>query len=917
MSTTGKGPDIPVLEGEAAAAVAHRGGHVQIIAAAGSGKTEVVSQRVAALLADGEDPSSIVAFTFTEKAAEELKERIRLRVVARLGDSATDKLGQLFVGTIHAFCFRLLQAYVPKYETYTPLDSNQLVNLLYREGTRLGLKALDPNKRLFRAVSSFQKSVDVIENELIGFNQIPAGEFRTTLSKYYTMLDDYRFMSFGTQIVRAVEALGDSRTHTRVTEDIRHLIVDEYQDVNPAQERLIELLAKPHGRADLVVVGDDDQAIYQWRGSNVNNIVTFEQRYARVTQFHLLTNRRSRKPIVDLANAFAASIPERLDKEMRAHRSTHGVSIAMQADFADEAAEADAIAADISALHANGVPYRDIAILVRGKVAYPKIRQALDALGIPVQPGGRSGLFLQPEAAALGATYAWLGDIEWQAKPFGDVEDVDIDVLLAKYRSAFEVSPSAVRAIRPFLEDWKKRTTVTDHSVSLMKDLYDLLALLGVSSWSTSDPWNRNRLGTIGRFSTVLADYETAFRRARRDASKPGEQVGGRPGDAWFYKNLAILLKNYVTGNYDDFEGEEDLVAGGVALGTVHGAKGLEWPVVFLPSLTDGRFPSSRTGQAQNWLIPRRLFDASRYEGSDADERRLFYVALTRSRDWVSLSSHGKVDKGKRKPSPYLLDCLQHVHSTGHPTAVTPVGIEIPDLHITYSALASYRTCPHSYLLRSELGMMPPIQQELGYGNAVHHLMRVIAEQTQSSGQTPSASQIDAMLNRDFFLPFANKPAHKQMRAKARQLVDTYVRNHRDDLLRTWATERPFELYLPGVVVSGRADVIYDLNDGVPENLVIVDYKTSTGGVVEPLQLQVYADAGRREGLTVSAAYIHDMSTTHRHPIPIGDKDVLVAETEVARSAEALKQRDFTPTPAVDKCRTCDIRKICGSARLN
>ncbi len=543
---SGEGLDIPVLEGEAAEAVAHRGGHVQIIAAAGSGKTEVVSQRVAALLADGEDPSSIVAFTFTEKAAEELKERIRLRAVARLGDSATDKLGQLFVGTIHAFCFRLLQAYVPKYETYTPLDSNQLVNLLYREGTRLGLKALDPNKRLFRAVSSFQKSVDVIENELIGFDQIPAGEFRTTLSKYYTMLDDYRFMSFGTQIVRAVEALGDPQTHSRVTEDIRHLIVDEYQDVNPAQERLIELLAKPHGRADLVVVGDDDQAIYQWRGSNVNNIVTFGQRYPLVTQFHLLTNRRSRKPIVDLANAFAASIPERLDKEMRAHRSAHGVSIAMQANFADEAAEADAIAADISALHANGVPYRDIAILVRGKVAYPQIRQALDAHGIPVQPGGRSGLFLQPEAAALGATYAWLGDIEWQAKPFGDVEDVDIDGLLAKYRAAFGVSPSAVRAIRPFLEDWKKRTTVTDHSVSLMKDLYDLLALLGVSTWSTSDPLNRNRLGTIGRFSTVLADYETAFRRARRDANKPGEQVGGRPGDAWFYRNLGILLKNYV-----------------------------------------------------------------------------------------------------------------------------------------------------------------------------------------------------------------------------------------------------------------------------------------------------------------------------------------------------------------------------------
>src|SRR5262245_18909985 len=130
--STGGTDKIPVLEGEAAAAVAHRGGHVQIIASACSGKTEVVSQRVASLLAEGERPESIIAFTFTEKAAAELKERIRQRVTAKLGDAATDKLGRLYVGTIHAYCFRLLQTHVPKFETYTPLDPNQLTNLLYR-----------------------------------------------------------------------------------------------------------------------------------------------------------------------------------------------------------------------------------------------------------------------------------------------------------------------------------------------------------------------------------------------------------------------------------------------------------------------------------------------------------------------------------------------------------------------------------------------------------------------------------------------------------------------------------------------------------------------------------------------------------------------------------------------------------------
>lgn len=134
--------NIPQLEGDAADAVAHRGSHIQIIAAAGSGKTEVVSQRVASLLSDGEAPESIVAFTFTEKAASELKERIRERVTARMGIEATDQLGRLFVGTIHAYCFRMLQTYVPRYETYTPLDMNQLTNFVYRQSNFIGIKNL-------------------------------------------------------------------------------------------------------------------------------------------------------------------------------------------------------------------------------------------------------------------------------------------------------------------------------------------------------------------------------------------------------------------------------------------------------------------------------------------------------------------------------------------------------------------------------------------------------------------------------------------------------------------------------------------------------------------------------------------------------------------------------------------------------
>ncbi|WP_249019491.1 ATP-dependent DNA helicase [Conexibacter sp. S30A1] len=910
-------PAAPTLEGDAAAAVAHRGSHIQIIAAAGAGKTEVVSQRVAALLASGEDPSGIVAFTFTDKAAAELKERIRQRTVAASGAEAADQLGKLFVGTIHAYCFRLLQSFVPRYESYTPLDVNQLVNLLYREANRLKLKEFDKDRKLFRAVELFSKSVDVIENELIDPETLPRDHFQATVKQYYAMLDGYQFMSFGTQIVRAVDALQDPGVHARVTETLRHLIVDEYQDVNPAQERLIELLAKPIGGADLVVVGDDDQAVYQWRGSNVQNIVTFKDRYPNVIPFRLLVNRRSRPPIVALANAFAQSITGRLDKAMGPHRETDGPALSIAAGFEDEELEADEVAVTIERLHARGIPYRDIAILVRGRTAYPKLLEALEFAKVPVQPGGRTGLFEQSEAAVLGATYAWLADIEWAPGRFIKREKIVLPDLVRDYELAFQIAPPASAALRQHLIDWKPQTRETNFNVSLVGDFYTLLGLLGLSAWDTTASEVRNRLGTIARFTTVLADYETVTRRSRKDPNNPGEQVGGAPGDEWFYRNLALLLVNYANGNYDDFDGEEDLLTDAVALGTVHGAKGLEWPVVFLPSLTESRFPSRRTGRLENWLIPRDRFDAARYEGSDADERRLFYVALTRARDWVSLSSHQRVNKNNVAPSPYLNECIAHASAdTGHPTGALPTSVSIPDLAVTYSQLAAYAECPQSYLLRNELGFIPPIKQELGYGNAIHHLMRVIAERTQAAGRTPTDAEVDELLTTDFFLPFANKPAHKEMREKAQRLVGTYLRDHQDDLLRTWATELPFELYLPGVVISGRADVIYDEHDGVPTNLAIVDYKTSTHGDVEPLQLQVYADAGRREGLTVGAAFVHDMQTATRHPIAVDAAAVADAESQVVTTSAALIRRDFTPKPELTKCRACDVRTICSAARL-
>jgi len=906
----------PVLKGQALAAVRHRGSHLQIIAAAGSGKTEVVSQRVVSLLADGVPAASIVAFTFTERAAAELKERIAVRVEERLGRETLDQVGGLFVGTIHAYCFRLLQEHVPRYETYDVLDENQLNAFVAREANQLGVKVLDSRKRLFASITAFLQGLDVIENELLDIEDVP-DPLAGIVTDYLARLERYRLLSYGQQIVRAVAELERAEVQASVHETLRHLIVDEYQDINRAQERLIELLTGP--AVELCVVGDDDQAIYQWRGSDVTNIVEFADRYPGVTTFSIEKNRRSRPEIISSANHFAKSIPDRLAKSMKPDRPnpTGGSAVATWA-VEYELDEAGYIADTIITLNEGGLPYRDIAVLVRSRAAYAKLLDAFGMVDIPVQPGGRTGLFDQPEAKILGRTIVWLAGIQWR-ETYGSGENVTEADLLREYTTRFGLEAPQKRRLRSALRQWKTAANDESRNADLIREYYELLDILDVRELDLSDPLQANQMGTLARFSELLADYETVRRRSRVDADNAGEQVGGQGRGGWYYKNLAFHILNYAQGSYEGFDGESDALFDAVDLTTVHRAKGLEWPVVFVPSLTKGRFPSTFAGREQAWPLPRTLFDAARYEGGDAEERRLFYVAMTRARDWVSLSRHDRVNVNKSPASPYWSEVAAKVGESD------PDDLALPDieststagdqeLQLTFSELAAYLDCGMAYRLRNLFGFQPRLAPELGYGKAVHHVLRVVAERTKAEGSVPSPKELDDLLDTSFFLPAANKVAHRNLKDAARRLITTYASKHAADLERVWEAERPFELHLEGITVVGRADVILDKEGGVPTALAIVDYKTSTGQDDDyDLQLQVYTEAGRREGLDMQAAYVHDLKAADRTPVDVTTAALDKATATVVAAADRLRARDYTADPG-RKCRTCEVRAMCPSA---
>jgi len=903
---------------EQKAVINHHGSHLQVIACAGAGKTEAISRRVCALIDGGVEPGQIIAFTFTERAAESLKTRITRRIAESKGQAYLDHLNPMYVGTIHAYCLRMLTDHVPEFGNFDILDENRLAGLLSREYRRLELNTLGDQH--WRPIRDFLRNADVMENELLDAQAVGKTPFGECYVRFKEMLFRYRFLSYGLLISAAVKALQRPEVFDRVHGPLRHLIVDEYQDINPAQEKLISLLAqKP---VELCVVADDDQAIYQWRGSDVSHMQGFRKRY-KATPLTLSENRRSRPTIIGMANEFAKSIEPRLDKQMKPCRPAGGPETHAWAAETPEA-EAGVIADTIERLHKRGYRYKDIAVLFRSsRTSSPPLLDELKRRGIPVRCAGRTGLFLQPEPTVFGKTYAWLIDNEWKTERFGPSAPVGLDDLVTEYQGLFN-DGKAIPTLRGYLEDWKGAVNKTNSSVNLIRDYYRLLNLLGSHNIDPDDPVGSARLGTLARFSQILADYEHVKRRSRYVEESGGKVFrSGQDRGAWFYRTLFNFLQHYALDAYEDFEGEDTFDFDAVDILTIHQAKGLEWPVVFMPALVTGRFPARLAGRAQDWLIPESVFTPAareRYQGGEMEERRLFYVALTRARDMLYLSCFRKI-KNRFQPSPFLVEVA------GNPTdgkklplpdRYTPTAEAGDDLPtITFSELAHFEECPLRFRYSTSLGFQPQLVIELGYGRAIHHILRHVAEQTTRTGKVPSAKQIDTIFESEFYLPFANTAAFLQLHDQARRLVDTYVAKHSDDLLRIWQTERPFELHLEKGIVSGRADVILDREGSNAGHLAIVDYKTSTDPRSEDVhgfQLAIYAAAGRGEGLNVKAAYLHALKESERRPVPVDNPAVKKARARALTLIESIGERDFPPRPERMKCTGCDMRAICKHA---
>src|SRR5271166_4269339 len=617
-------------------AIEFGGENLQLIACAGSGKTEVVARRIVHLLhvdGGGLSPRNIIAFTFTDKAAAELKERIVCRVREALGD--IPGLAEMFVGTIHAFALELLKSEVPKYLKFEVLNEMQQNLFVDRHSKQSGLTNCTDLQgtplRRYRDTQRYLAALDILREADLDEKALDGCSLLDGVDSYSSLLDERSYLDYSAILEAAVDALTNhNELRARLAERVRCVIVDEYQDVNPIQEGIVWSLHELG--AKMCVVGDDDQTIYQWRGSDVQNILTFDKRYPAVGRISLEDNFRSSDGIVETARAFIAQNRDRLPKEMKptgAQANEAGDVVALTFNAVNE--EAQHIVKTAQALRGvairdndgeRGISWSDMAVLLRSvKANAAPITDAFDAAGIPYVVVGMANLFGTDEAEAARQLFYFMASRAGVDERTVEQawRDANLGVDRGDLRRAIE---KAARARASLTETDQKRWGL----YSIQRLFLSFLEDAGIREERVPDGRGEIVFYNLGKFSQLISDYETIHFH-----SKPVEKYGSFADFLQFRAEDA-----YPEGWQDNQYANPDAVR----IMTVHQAKGMEWPVVFIPALLRNRFPAARIGGPNVWhLLPRAgVIGQARYEGTIEDERRLFYVAMTRSQKFLYLT---------------------------------------------------------------------------------------------------------------------------------------------------------------------------------------------------------------------------------------------------------------------------------------
>ncbi|HRI93017.1 MAG TPA: ATP-dependent DNA helicase [Accumulibacter sp.] len=905
-------------------AIEFGGKNLQLIACAGSGKTEVVARRVVHLLTPGRKdslvPRNIVAFTFTDKAAGELKERISTRTRESLSDMPG--MAEMFVGTIHAFCLELLKSEAPKYLKYELLNEVQQALFVDRHSKKAGLTtSKDLEGRSLRRYADTQRYIWALsilreaekdDAKLAGCS-IPEG-----LKAYSKLLEQRGYLDYSSILEAAVEVVtNEDDLRQRLAERVKYVVVDEYQDVNSIQEAIVKSLHELGAR--ICVVGDDDQTIYQWRGSDVQNILTFSARYPAVEQIAIEENFRSSEGIVETARPFIEQNAARLPKAMKptgAQLYEPGDIVALS--FANATEEACHIANSAQALRGaaftedgkeRGLSWSDMAILLRSvKASAEPITAALRATGIPYVVTGMTNLFGTTEAEAARQLFYFMGDHHGVTEAAVEQawRDADMDLDPTRLREAVASVAAAKAALtRSDVKRWGQ--------YSIQRVFLTFLDEAGVREERVPNGRGEVVFYNLGKFSQLISDYETIHYH-----SNPVEK----------YASFADFLQYRAEDAYPEgWQDNQYASPDAVHIMTVHQAKGMQWPVVFVPGLLKNRFPAKKPGGRNVWhLLPREAIPGQpRFEGTLEDERRLFYVAMTRSQKYLQLTWAPVVPRNQlfQNRSPFWDDVLASKYvkrkapdySTRRRQPPSPRH-GVSNVVFTFSDLKYFFECPYQFKLRVLYGFNAPIHEALGYGKSLHDALAEVHARA-IRGDVASNAEVPRLVETHLHAPYAYPALRQKLEESAQRVLRQYLSHNAALFDKIEFSEKQIEIsFGGGITVNGRIDLVRRIDT---DETTIVDLKSNDRSQAEEVteaQLHVYA-LGYQDltGRRPDYVEVYELDEGKRKPRSVDDDFIADVKTKVCGAAGALRAGILPAHAAPDKCRRCDYRGMCTAGR--
>lgn len=971
-------------------AINHTDGPLLIIAGAGTGKTTVVTEKIAHIVNNNlAQTSEILAITFTDKAAVEMEQRVD----ELLNTSYLD----IHISTFHNFCKRLLENWaldIGISNNFKLLTTTEAWLLVRENFDKFDLDYYrpmgNPTRHIHELIAHFQKCKDELitpeqylehaQNIKLDSDDVNTDEksrLTELASAYHTynqLLLDNNAMDFADLIYYSVQLL-EKRPALRqkIQDQFKLVLVDEFQDVNWSQYRLVQLIAD---KAQLTVVGDDDQSIYAFRGASVSNILRFKQDYPDAKEVVLSENYRSTQSILDAAYTLVQSNnPDRLepklgiDKKLSANQPEVKESV-QNLHYATLDDEVRGVVEKIAWLKQEDkeASWDDFAILARANGHVQPFIHMLEKAGIPYEFLSASGLFRQPIVldcfAFFGVVQSYRQESSWYRllrMPSIAVAESDMQKLL------FYCKKKSVS----YYEGLKRAAEIglSQDGILLANKLINLVHE-GMKSSRSEKPSTLlySFLETSEYLAYLAKEEEQGNRQVIRQIYQlkqffefvvSYEQTTPDPNVYEFMQNYQHILEAGDEGQLYIPEDTPD----SVNILTVHGSKGLEYKYVFVVNCVEERFPTRR--RSRGIEVPEALIKEQLPEGEEhyQEERRLMYVAMTRAKKRLYLSSADNYGGVRNKKISRFLIESDTVQSDGTAklkkgSATDQLGlnsIEVEDSSsdkatqyqlpkvFSFSQVKAYETCPYQYKLMHVLKIPTKGSASFSFGSSMHNTLHAFYKKVQelnsaqqaslfgplveapSEGETkvPSYDELLDMYDKHWIADwYKSKLQREKYYKKGKEILKTFYDSQEGAWDVPVGLESWFKIQVGNHLLHGRIDRLDKLDDGTLE---IVDYKT--GKTKEKLtsddkeQLLIYQIAAqslpefRNQG-EVSKLTFYYLNDNVKTSFIGGEKELEKLKNKLSKTLEGIQSRNFTPRPNKFTCGYCDFKEICEYRQL-